>query len=49
MPKACNFIKRETLNRCFPVNFAEFLRTLFVEQLLLDYYQITDFIQIVQD
>ena len=23
----CNFTKKETLDRCFPVNFAKFLRT----------------------
>ena len=37
---ACNFIKKETLNRCFPVNFAKFLRTTFLqntsERLLLN-------------
>ena len=27
--KACNFITKETLLRCFPVNFAKFLRTPF--------------------
>ena len=27
--KACNFIKKETLTRCFSVNFAKFLRTPF--------------------
>ena len=27
--EACNFIKKETLARCFPVNFAKFLRTPF--------------------
>ena len=26
---ACNFIKKETWHRCFPVNFAKFLRTPF--------------------
>ena len=32
--EACNFIKKETLARCFPVNFAKFLRTPFpTEQL----------------
>ena len=30
LPKACNFIKKETLaRRCFPVNFVKFLRILF--------------------
>ena len=28
-PKACNFIKKETLHKCFLVNFAKFLRTPF--------------------
>ena len=37
--QACNFIKKESLYRCFPVNFAKFLRTPFLQntsgQLLL--------------
>ena len=28
---ACNFIKKETLARCFPKNFAKFLRTPFLQ------------------
>ena len=32
--KACNFIKKRSQNRCFPVNIAKFLRTaLFIEHL----------------
>ena len=27
LPEACNFIKKEFWHRCFPVNFAKFLRT----------------------
>ena len=30
--RACNFIKKETLAQCFPVNFAEFLRTPFITE-----------------
>ena len=31
MPEAgCNFIKKETCRRCFPLNFAKFLRTPFL-------------------
>ena len=29
--ETCNFIKKETLARCFLVNFAEFLRTPFIQ------------------
>ena len=29
---ACNFIKKENLARCFPVNFAKFLGTPFVTE-----------------
>ena len=42
-PKACNFIKNETLaqHRCFPVNFVTFKRTTFLKntsgRLLLHY------------
>ena len=28
--KSCNIIKKETLARCFPVNFAKFLGTAFL-------------------
>ena len=28
-PQACNFIKKRLWHRCFPVNFAKFLRTPF--------------------
>ena len=28
-PQACNFIKKETLDRCFPVKFAKPLRKTF--------------------
>ena len=28
-PKACNFFKKKFQHRCFPVNFAKFLRTAF--------------------
>ena len=28
---SCNFIKKETLARCLPVNFAKFLRTSFLQ------------------
>ena len=28
--EACNVIKKDTLDRCFPVNFAKFLRTPFL-------------------
>ena len=31
MPQACNFIKKEALVQCFPVNFAKFLRTPFLQ------------------
>ena len=31
-PETCNFIKKETLHRCFPVNFAKFLRTPFLTE-----------------
>ena len=31
-PEACNLIKKETLHRCFPVNFAKFLRTHFLTE-----------------
>ena len=27
--QVCNFIKKETLHKCFPMNFAKFLRTPF--------------------
>ena len=30
--KACHFIKKETLHRCFLVNFTKFLRTLFLTE-----------------
>ena len=30
--RACNFIKKKTLAQCFPVNFAEFLRTPFITE-----------------
>ena len=30
--KACNFIKKEILAQCFPVNFAKFLRTPFLTE-----------------
>ena len=30
-PKACNFIKKRLWHRCFPVNFAKVLRTLFLQ------------------
>ena len=30
-PKACNFIKKKLWHRCFPVNFAEFLRAPFLQ------------------
>ena len=30
--ETCNFIKKETLHRCFPVNFAKFLRTPFLTE-----------------
>ena len=33
-PETCNFIKKETLHRCFPVNFAKFLRTPFLTEQL---------------
>ena len=33
-PETCNFIKNETLHRCFPVNFAKFLRTPFLTEQL---------------
>ena len=29
---ACDFIKKETLDRCFPMNFAKFLRTPFFKE-----------------
>ena len=29
--KTCNFIKKETRDRCFPVNFVKFLRNLFLQ------------------
>ena len=32
--KACNFIKKRLWHRCFPVNFAKFLRTLFLTERL---------------
>ena len=39
-PEACNFIKKEPRHSCFPVNFAKFLRTLFLantsERLILN-------------
>ena len=31
MPQACNFTKKETLYRCFPVNFAKFQITPFLQ------------------
>ena len=31
MLKACNFIKKRLWHRCFPVNFAKFFRTLFLQ------------------
>ena len=31
LKQACNFIKRETWHRCFPENFANFLRTPFLQ------------------
>ena len=31
-PQAGNFIKKETLYRCFPVNFEKFLRTPFYKE-----------------
>ena len=31
-PEACNFVKKETLHRCFPVNFVKFLRTPFLTE-----------------
>ena len=31
-PEACNLIKKETLHRCFPVNFAKFLRPYFLTE-----------------
>ena len=30
---ACNFIKKGPWHRCFPVNFAKFLKTLFFAEL----------------
>ena len=30
-PKACSFIKKRLWHRCFPVNFAKFLRTPFLQ------------------
>ena len=30
-PQVCNFIEKETLAQCFPVNFTKFLRTLFLK------------------
>ena len=30
-PQACNFIKKETLTQVFPLNFAKFLRTPFLQ------------------
>ena len=30
-PKACNFIKKRLWRRCFPVNFAKFIRTPFLQ------------------
>ena len=33
MSQACSFIKKEALERCFPVNFAKFLRTLFLKNI----------------
>ena len=30
LPKACNFIKKETQAQVFPVNFPKFLRTSFL-------------------
>ena len=31
-PEACNFIKKRHWHRCFPVNFAKFLRTPFLQK-----------------
>ena len=31
-PEACNFVKKETLTQVFPVNFAIFLRTPFLQK-----------------
>ena len=31
--QACNFIKKRLLRKCFPVKFAKFLRTLFLENI----------------
>ena len=31
MPEACNFIKKSDWRRCFPVKFAKFLRTPFLQ------------------
>ena len=33
-PQACNFIKKKLWHRCFPVNFAKFLRTPFLTEYL---------------
>ena len=30
-PEACNFIKKRLWRRCFPVNFAKFIRTPFLQ------------------
>ena len=35
--KACNFIKKWLQDRCFPVNFAKFLRTPFFFCDIIDY------------
>ena len=34
-PKACNFVKKETLAQVFPVNFAKFQKTPFLTEHLL--------------
>ena len=31
LSKACNFVKKDTLAQVFPVNFAKFLRTTFLQ------------------
>ena len=43
--KACNFLKKRLRHRCFPVDFAKFLKTLILmkicEQLLLPFFLLT--------
>ena len=55
LPEACNFIKKRLWHRCFPVNFAKFLRTPFLQstsgQLLLNLktYPVVIVLKLVKD